>query len=235
MSRRPLRVAVAQPATVAGNVAVNAAAHAAFVRSADARLVVFPELSVTGYELAAPALAPDDPALAPLVDACREAGAVALAGAPIAGDDGAEHVGMLAVDGDGARIVYAKRNPGGDEVVRFQPGPAPVVFELDGWRLGLAICKDTGVSGHAAETAALGIDSYVAAVCEHERDADVQDERAQRVVRDHGIWVVIASFAGATGGGFDETAGRSAIWSPAGELAARAARDVGGHAVATLS
>ena len=54
--REPLRVAVAQPLCVPYDVGQNAVAHAAVVRAAAARVVVFPELSLTGYELEAPAL-----------------------------------------------------------------------------------------------------------------------------------------------------------------------------------
>ena len=160
--RAPLTIAVVQPECVAYDVGTNAAAHAAMIRSAGTRVVVFPELSLTGYELDAPAIAADDPRLAPVVEACAEVGAMALAGAPVGGDDGSVHIGMLAVDGKGATIVYRKMWLGGSEPDRFSPGTAPAVLQVDGWRLGLAICKDTGVPAHASETAALGIDAYVA-------------------------------------------------------------------------
>lgn len=52
---------------------------------------------------------------------------------------------------------------GATESERFAPGDGPAVHDVDGWRLGLAICKDTGVAQHAADTAALGIDAYLEA------------------------------------------------------------------------
>jgi predicted amidohydrolase len=51
--REALAVAAAQPPCASYDVAGNAAHHAAAVRAAGARVVVFPELSLTGYELAA--------------------------------------------------------------------------------------------------------------------------------------------------------------------------------------
>jgi predicted amidohydrolase len=233
--RTPLTIAVAQPVCVAYDVGANAAAHAAMIRSAGTRVVVFPELSLTGYELGAPALATDDSRLAPVVEACAAVGAVALAGAPVDGDAGAMHIGMLAVDGNGAAIAYRKMWLGGAEPGRFSPGTTPVVLEVDGWRLGLAICKDTGVPAHAAETAALGIDAYIAGVLESAADAAVVDERARRIVGDHHVWVVIASFAGSTGGGYDEAAGRSGVWSPDGTVVAEAGPETGALARATLT
>jgi predicted amidohydrolase len=94
--REPLTIAVAQPTIVSYDVAANALTHAATIRAAGARVVVFPELSLTGYELDAPAVSPDDPRLAPVVAACAETGSLALVGAPVEGAAGRPHIGMLA-------------------------------------------------------------------------------------------------------------------------------------------
>jgi predicted amidohydrolase len=230
----PLTVAVAQPPCVSYDVAANAATHAATVRSASARVVVFPEMSLTGYELDAPAIAAEDERLAPIVDACAETGSLALMGAPVDGGNGRAHIAMLAIDGRVARVAYRKMWLGGAEPGRFSPGSEPAVVEVDGWRLGLAICKDTGVPQHASDAAALGIDAYVAGVLESADDAAVLDERARRVAADHGVWVVLASFAGSTGGGFAEAAGRSGIWRADGVVVARAGPEPGAVARATL-
>ncbi|HET6949151.1 MAG TPA: carbon-nitrogen hydrolase family protein [Acidimicrobiales bacterium] len=230
----PLAIAVAQPECVPYDVAANARAHAAAVRAAGARVVVFPELSLTGYELDAPTLAAGDPRLAPLVAACADTGAHALAGAPVAGDDGGCHIAMLAVDGTGATVAYRKMWLGGDEPARFRPGGKPAVLAVDGWRLGLAICKDTGVPQHASDTAALGIDVYVAGVLHATDELAIQEERARRVATDHQVWVAVASFAGSTGGGYDRAAGHSAVWSPGGLVVARAGPETGAIAGATL-
>ncbi|MFE0528224.1 carbon-nitrogen hydrolase family protein [Micromonospora parva] len=222
-SRTPLRLAVVQPPCVPLDVAANARAHAAAVRAAGARLVVFPELSLTGYELDASVVSVDDPRLTPLVEACAETNAVALVGAPVAG----EHIAMLAVSGGGATVAYRKMWLGDAEARRFRPGGAPAVLDVDGWRVGLAICKDTGVVAHAARTAALGIDVYAGGVLESARDAAVTDQRAHRIATAHRVWVAVASFAGSTGGGYTEAAGRSGVWTPDGEEYARAGTDPG--------
>jgi predicted amidohydrolase len=109
------------------------------------------------------------------------------------------------------------------------------VLPVDGWRLGLAVCKDTGVPQHATDTAALGIDVYVAGVLESADDAAVVEERARRVATDHHVWVAVASFAGSTGGGFSRAAGGSGVWAPDGALLARAGTETGAIARATLS
>ncbi len=197
-------------------------------------MVVFPELSLTGYEPDAPAISTDDALLMPIVEACAQTGSLALVGAPVDGEGGASHIATLAIDGAGITVAYCKMWLGGAELDRFTPGAGPAVLEVDGWRLGLAICKDTGIPQHSSETAALDIDVYVAGVLETAEDAAVQDQRAQRVTTGHQVWVAVASFAGSTGGGFDQAAGRSAIWNPDDTVLARAGSEPGGIAHATL-
>ncbi|WCN84154.1 carbon-nitrogen hydrolase family protein [Micromonospora sp. LH3U1] len=228
--RTPLRLAVVQPLCVPLDVAENARTHAAAVRAARVRVVVFPELSLTGYELDAPVVSVDDARLAPLVEACAETGALALAGAPVVGD----HIAMLAVTGAGVTVAYRKMWLGDVESRRFRPGETPAVLKVDGWRVGLAICKDTGVAAHAARTAALGIDVYAAGVLESLRDTAVTDQRAHRIATTHRVWVAVASFAGSTGGGYTEAAGRSGVWTPEGEVYVRAGTKPGEVASARI-
>jgi predicted amidohydrolase len=230
-----LVVAAVQPRCEPHDVARNARTHAEVIRGARARVVVFPEMSLTGYELETPAVSPDDPRLAPIVEACAATSSLALAGAPVAAAAG-DHIAVLAIDGDrGVAVAYRKMWLADAEATRFTPGTEAAVVEVDGWRLGMAICKDTGIAQHAADTAALGIDAYVAGVLDSADDATVQDERARRVAADHHVWVVVASFAGSAGGGYDDAAAQSRIWSPDGEVVARAGRDPGGVARAVLS
>ena len=108
------------------------------------------------------------------------------------------------------------------------------MLQVDGWRLGLAICRDTGIAQHAADTAALGMDAYVAGALESAEDAEVQPTRARRIATAHHVWVAVASFAGSTGGGYTEAAGGSGIWSPEAAPVIRAGPEPGVVVTATL-
>jgi predicted amidohydrolase len=198
-------------------------------------VVVFPELSLTGYELEAPALTAQDPRLIPLAEACAEAGSVALAGAPVPGEAGRPHIAVLAVDGAGITVAYRKLWLGSAEAERFGPGDKPAVLDVDGWRLGLAVCKDVSVPQHQVDTAALGIDAYVAGTVMSADERALQDARASRIAASLGTWVAIASFAGATGGGYTECAGHSGLWSPDGNPVAQAGEGPGEIAIAQLT
>ncbi len=219
-------VAAVQTRCVARDVRVNALVHADAVLAAAARLVVFPELSLTGYELDAPAVSTDDPELAPIVAACAVTHAVALVGAPVE-HDGRAYIAALRVDRSGVRVAYRKTHLGGDEPRRFSPGDGPTALDIDGRRVGIGICKDTGMAEHVGGVAALGVDVYVAGLVHRPEELAEQDARGRRIARQCGAPVVFASFAGPTGGVFKDTAGTSTAWAPDGTQIARASANPG--------
>ena len=229
-----LTIAAVQPACKADDVSANVLSHAAAVRAAKARVVVFPELSLTGYELEAAPLSPSDARLSAIVEACAAADSIALAGGPVGGEDGRLHIAMLCVSSRGVSVAYRKCYLGGEEPTRFSPGPGPAVLDVDGWRLGMGICKDTGVVEHVRDTVALGIDVYVAGLVHTPEELPVQQMRAASIAREGNAFVAFASFAGPTGGGYERTAGSSGIWSPEGFQLASAGPEVGGLARASV-
>jgi predicted amidohydrolase len=233
--RAPLAIAAAQPACTAKDVRANAHEHARVIRAAGAQLVVFPELSLTGYELDADAVSPENDELRVIIEACAETESVALVGAPVDGDGGRDRIGMLRVTSAGAEIAYRKSYLGGAEPARFAPGEGPAAIDLNGWRVGLGICKDTGVDQHIADAVSLDPDLYVAGLVHRPEELDMQEERGVRIARACRAYVAFASFAGSTGGGFDRTAGLSSIWAPDGTPLARAGIEPGDFARALLS
>ena len=211
-----LTIAVAQPETVAHAVAGNAERHGALVRRAGARLVVFPELSLTGYHFGAAAIDPADPRLEPLVDAAVDTGSVVLAGAVVATASGRRSIGVLRFDHGRPTVVYRKQCLGAAETSHFVAGDRPAAVEVDGWRIGLAVCRDTGIAAHAEATVALGVDLYAAGVLEHRTDGGVTAARAEAIAVRHSIWVAMASYAGAADEGYHQAAGGSGVWAPDG-------------------
>ncbi|QBI19161.1 hypothetical protein ER308_06140 [Egibacter rhizosphaerae] len=116
-----LAVAAAQPPTRPEDPESNARAHAAAIARARARLVVFPELSLTGYDLEAAPVQPGDTSLRPVIEAGGRSGATALVGAPVT-EGGRASIAMLRVEAHGAQVAYRKRWLGEEEAVRFDGG-----------------------------------------------------------------------------------------------------------------
>lgn len=232
--RRPLTVAVSQPPCEVNDRAANAQAHAEAVRTAGARLVVFPELSLTGYQLGSDPIDTDGGLLDVIVDACSRTGACAVVGAPVRDDEERQYIASLLVSSDGARVAYRKRWLGDEEARIYAAGDDLATIDVDGWRIGLGICRDTGVDAHVARIADAGVDLYAAGVLHHAWELDMQDDRGAAIAQRCRAPVAFASFAGSAGGGYATAAGNSTVWSPSGTILTRAGTDPGDLARATL-
>jgi len=233
-ARSPVTVAAAQPACVPEDVPANVAAHVRAVHDARSRVVVFPELSLTGYVLDADSLRPDDPVLRPLVAACAATGSLALAGAPVVDARGRRTIAVLRVDGAGVDVAYRKTFLGGQEPGLVTPGDGPVAIDVDGCRIGLGLCKDTGNAEHVDGTARLGVDVYAAGLVHRPDELAEQDARGSRIAAACAAYVVFASAAGPVGGGYRRTAGTSTVWAPDGSVVARAGAAPGDVVRATI-
>jgi predicted amidohydrolase len=218
--RAPLALAVAQPTA-------DVESHAALVRRSGARVVVFPELSLTGYRYDAAPVAFDS--LSPIVAACGSANAIALVGAVVDGPS----IAVLRVDAAGVAVAYRKVFVAPPEQPHFKAGDGPVALEVDGWRIGVGICVDSCNAEHWEMTAALGIDVYAAGVLDTPDELSTQDERVA-LFRPAGVAVAFASYAGSTGEGYDVCAGMSRIWNADGEVIAHAGPNTNEVVTATL-
>ncbi|UPK75996.1 carbon-nitrogen hydrolase family protein [Nocardioidaceae bacterium SCSIO 66511] len=221
----PLIVAAAQAESVAGDLSANVRTAAAYVREAadrGARVLVLPELFLSGYDMRTIGERPDDcDLLADAIDDVRleplravavETGVLTLVGASVRrGDE--RTISLLAVD-ERIRVVYDKQHVCGDEAEHFVPGDARSMLTVDGWPLGLAVCYDGCFPEHARAAADDGALAYVASVAytkgsEHRRDLYY---RARAV--ENGMYVVVSGLTGRCGDG--EFGGGTAVIDPEG-------------------
>ncbi|WP_329586273.1 carbon-nitrogen hydrolase family protein [Kitasatospora sp. NBC_01250] len=226
----PLTVAAGQAACVALDIPANVAAAADLVRRAadrGAELLVLPELFLTGYEPAGIAADPDrhtlnaaDPRLDPLAAACAETRTAVVAGAPTRDPDtGRLHISALVLDREGRFAVqYDKQHSTPSErAAGFSSGTHGCTLTLDGWRLGLGICWDSGFPEHARAAALDGCHAYLVGAMFglgagiHQR-AVVFPARAL----DNTSYTLLANHC-APSGPFHGCGG-SAVWNPDGTL-----------------
>ncbi len=216
-----LTIAAAQSISVAGDLAANIARHLRFMQVAaeqGVQLLVFPELSLTGYErgLAAElAIAPDARVLQPLRDFAREVGVISVVGMPIRlSDDSPVLIGALVLGADGSLEIYSKQHLHPGEEVAFAPGTGGSTLKIGTDTVALAICADFSHASHAAAAARQGADLYAAGVLITESGYAPDTALLQGYARTHSMAVLMANHGGATGGW--ESAGRSAIWAADG-------------------
>jgi predicted amidohydrolase len=216
-------LAVAQSTAVPRDVRENVSRHVRFASAAadhGVRMIVFPELSLTGYDLhltTSDALAPEDPRLQPLRDVSRAHEIVVVAGAPLACPGGL-CIGAIAFAPGGGVDTYTKQYLHGGEDVAFRPGRGGDPLSIDDHLVGLAICADATHPEHAREAVRRGATVYAAGCLITEDGYTADTALLQRYATDHGMLVLMANYGAPVGGW--SPAGKSAIWSDDGTLLA---------------
>jgi predicted amidohydrolase len=218
--------AAVQSISIKGDIPRNVKRHVELVKQAAghaARFALFPELSLTGYELAIArenAVTCDDPRLEPLRTQARELGITIVAGAPFAGEHGVLHIAALSFLPDGRLDIYCKQHLHSGENEVFSPGSGGGLLDIGEEKLALAVCADISHAGHPRAAAASGASIYAASVLISPKGYEVDAGLLKQYALEHGMPVVMANHGGPTGGW--ESAGRSAVWDAEGNLVASA-------------
>ncbi len=215
------RIALAQLTGTDGDIAANLALHrqaldAAAAEGAD--LVVFPELSLTGYVLdqaAFLAQAENSVWIEMLRQAARDAHCGLIAGLPLANAEGRPSIGTLICDAAGQVRFYRKQvlHPGEEHYIAA--GESTPLLSLHGARIALAICADSSDPAHGAAAARAGADLYLASVLISPAGLAVDRSALERLARQHRMPVLMANHCGMTGGW--QGAGSSGFWNAQGE------------------
>ncbi len=222
MPTESLIVAVAQTSAEPGDVSTNAASAAALVHGAadlGARLLMFPQLSLVGYDLALFAdpsswVTENDPRLDVVRQAVQERELTAVVGAAYRRPDGTAWIASLVMRPGGGIHVHGKRNLHGVERDLFQPAGRGPLLDVDGWRVALALCLDAGMPGHAEDAARDGAEVYAGSALYTREEARRMDIHFAARAMDHRMYAVVANHAG-TGPGW-ESCGGSGVWHPDG-------------------
>jgi predicted amidohydrolase len=213
-------VASAQIAAEPENLAANIGKHVGFIEAAaeqGAELIVFPEMSLTGYECeraAAQAVHADDQRMDDIRTIATERHITVVAGAPVL-IDGGLHIGALIFTAGGSTAIYAKQylHPGEELVFSPGVGHVPMVNVTDE-RLSCAICFDIEHAEHPMSASRRGTTIYAAGIFYFPTGMDHAHQLLRSYACTFGMAVVMSNFCGRC---WDRDAGgRSAIWDPGG-------------------
>ncbi|MTD25660.1 carbon-nitrogen hydrolase family protein [Erwinia sorbitola] len=217
-------IAAAQSGSRPGDIDWNIQHHIEFIHQAAARdvdLLMFPELSLTGYELplmAELALSLDDLRLQTFAIAAQQHQMGISVGLPLKAEDNVR-LSALTFLPDGTRIAYSKRNLYGPEKDIFTAGSTLPMFGYQHHQVALAICADISVEAYARDAAQRGADLYATSVLVSEQGYEADCSYLARWSRDYQMAVMMANHAWPTGGYL--CAGKSAFWDPNGRQVIR--------------
>ncbi len=219
-----MKICVAQTRPVKGDIAANIDQHLAYIESglaAGADVIIFPELSITGYE---PALAQG---LAVTIDEPRfdvfqkvsDAQKITIGiGSPLLTQENLQ-IGLVLFQPQQARQVYFKKYLHADEEPYFVSGESFTGLFGAEKNIAPAICYEIFVPAHAERAFQLGANRYIASVVKSVNGIDQALDRLGEVAKTYSMIVLMANSIGEADGTI--CAGKSSIWSSQGKLLAQ--------------
>lgn len=211
-----MKIAVAQTRPAAGDIGENLGAHLRLTDIAlgcGATLIVFPELSLTGYE---PAFAQElaievqDVRFDVLQALAERSGATIVAGAPVRATTGI-HIGAIVFRAGAPRNVISKAWLHPDEMAFFVSGRNETRLIDSTSRVALGICYEISVPEHLEECRTAGASTYIASVAKFGRAIENTHKRLAEIAVSLSVPVAMANCIGNCDGEF--CAGQSAVWN----------------------
>lgn len=219
-----MKICIAQSRPYPGNIVRNIEQHQRLIATAVPHhpdLILFPELSLTGYE---PTLARElamevgDGRLQPFQQLADTWQLTIGVGAPIRqGNDIC--IGMVLLRPCQPRQLYAKKYLHSDEEPYFVSGRSSVELIGENNQVALAICYELSVPEHAQNSFQNGATIYAASVAKHARGVAAAHQRLAAIAANYGMTVFMVNSVGMADG--DLCAGGSAVWDDTGTLLAQ--------------
>ena len=181
-------------------------------------MIVFPELSLTGYQprlAEVLALQAEDERLDVFQWLSDRFGMLIAVGAPIR-KAGGNRIGMLVFQPQAPRTLYCKQRLHPDEFAFFLPGAGQSLFTRGESVLAPAICYESLQAEHARQAAQAGAQVYFTSVAKSQRGVDAAYAHCPLIAREHGMTVLMANCVGPA----DDyvAAGQSGVWNAEGAL-----------------
>lgn len=217
--RAILKIAAAQLRPNVGDWTGNLQLHLNFTFAAARHgvgLLVFPELSLTGYEPArATELAREanDTCFHELQRMSVEHRMTIAVGFPLRTEDLPQIASKLLYP-NRQSAVYTKMFLHSDEEEYFSPGMDSPTLILDVPAVALAICFELTIPAHAQRALMAGAEIYIASVAKTARGITAANERLSQIAAELAVPVLMSNCLGAMDG--SECCGMSGIWDTTG-------------------
>jgi predicted amidohydrolase len=216
-----MKLCAVQARPVKGDIYRNINNHKKLLNLATANgaeTIIFPELSLTGYE---PDLARElathagDSRFNDFQMFSDEQGVTIGVGMPTKKDEGT-CISMIFFQPKTERQTYSKKFIHFDEEEIFIPGKNSLVTLSGHPETALAICYEISVHEHAEKAFSSGATIYLASVAKTAEGTEKAITRLAAIAKDYSMTVLMSNCVGLSGG--YECAGRSSAWNDQGEL-----------------
>lgn len=233
-----MKFSVAQIYTYRGDLAQNLEHHFEFIElaaSAGADVVVFPELSLTGYEpsLASRlAMSSHDKRIEPIQERSDTTEITIAVGLPLIVQDGI-CISLVFFQPGQERVVYHKKYLHKDELPFFVANDHPATMRIGNVTVAPSICYELSVPEHAERAYELGAEIYLSSVSKSAQGVASAHERLAAISKTYSMPVMLCNNVGPS----DDFvgAGRSAVWDRNGTKVAELESSVEGLVVFDLS
>ncbi len=215
-------IAAAQTRSYDGDVNANIKIHCRFVEEAaryGARFILFPEMSLTGYEkerASELSFSTNDDRLTELQILSVKHNMVIVAGAPLKTRSGL-HIGAFIVSPDRPMNIYTKQflHAGEEQFFTSASDHNPVII-CENERLAFAICADITNPVHPANAAANNATLYAAGIFYTPGGISLAYQQLSGYAKIHSMGVLMANYVGNS---YKlQSAGQSAYWDCTGQL-----------------
>lgn len=220
-----MKIGIVQIKPLKGDIEGNLDKHLMLIESVLEKkpdLLMFPELSLTGYE---PELArnlaihPDDSRLTPLQKISDEHHVILCVGSPTVNNNDL-FISMIIFQPNKERITYSKQYLYPTEKDIFTAGNTPCILSYDEEnRIAPAICYELSNNEHADYARKMNATAYMASVLNSVNGVAADLERLSHVAVTNQMTTFMTNYIGESGG--YECAGKSSIWNSKGELIAQ--------------
>lgn len=216
-----MRIGIAQIRSFKGDILRNIESHIRLIElaaSVKADTIVFPELSITGYEpeLASGLAGPVEDVRLDIFQTLSNRYSMTIGvGFPTRAGS-VIRISMIIFRPGRARQVYSKRYLHADEEPYFVCGTD--VGHLNGGKIALAICYELSVPAHAEQAHHSGAEIYLVSVAKTRSGMEKAAEALTNIARRYSMTVLISNSIGPCDD--FECGGRSAVWDAEGMLKA---------------
>lgn len=215
-------LAAAQTKPKRGDIGSNLLDHYRLIALAaekGANLIVFPELSITGYErenAAELAFTKDDYRIDHLKELAVDLNITIVAGAPIQ-NESELYIGEFIIFPDNSVSIYTKQflHEGEDEFFHPSFDYNPMIT-IEDQKISFAICADIDHSLHAENAGKNETSIYIASIFFSPNGIPSAYSDLQSYAQKHKMNVLMSNFSGESWG--SPSGGKSAFWNNKGEL-----------------